>query len=135
VKQGSGWNGRQALTDQHARPISMAGGRKAAAGERRGIMARLVGVHGVGKQVLGEQSLLRDWWPALGDGLTRADADLVLAGDVAMAFYGDLFRPQGELLAIGDPFYLRRAARARLTALSSLTLGGSSALVGVGRGV
>ncbi len=92
-------------------------------------MARLVGVHGVGKQVLGEQSLLRDWWPALGDGLTRADADLVLAGDVAMAFYGDLFRPQGELLAIGDPFYLRRAARARLAALSSLTLGG------VGRGV
>jgi hypothetical protein len=68
-------------------------------------MARIVGVHGVGKQVLGEQSLLRDWWPALVDGLTRADAGLVSAGDVAMAFYGDLFRPQGELLAVGDPFY------------------------------
>jgi hypothetical protein len=68
-------------------------------------MARIVCVHGVGKQVLGEQSLLRDWWPALVDGLTRAGAQRVPAGDVAMAFYGDLFRPQGELLAVGDPFY------------------------------
>jgi hypothetical protein len=68
-------------------------------------MARIVCVHGVGKQMLGEQSLLRDWWPALADGLTRADAEVVPVGDVAMAFYGDLFRPQGELLAIGDPFY------------------------------
>ena len=77
----------------------------AAAWERRGGMARVVCVHGVGKQVLGEQSLLRDWWPALVDGLTRADADLVPVDDVAMAFYGDLFRPQGELLAVGDPLY------------------------------
>jgi len=48
---------------------------------------------------LGEQSLLRDWWLALADGLTRAEADLVPADDVAMAFYGGLFRPQGELRA------------------------------------
>ncbi|MGH3889703.1 MAG: hypothetical protein ACRDSZ_24590 [Pseudonocardiaceae bacterium] len=68
-------------------------------------MARIVCVHGVGKQLLGEQSLLRDWWPALADGLTRADADPVPAGEVAMAFYGDLFRPPGELLAVGDPLY------------------------------
>ncbi|MGH3932619.1 MAG: hypothetical protein ACRDTF_21895 [Pseudonocardiaceae bacterium] len=34
-------------------------------------MARVVCVHGVGKQALGAQSLLRDWWPALADGLTR----------------------------------------------------------------
>jgi hypothetical protein len=39
----------------------------------------------MGKQMLGEQSLLRDWWPARADGLTRADADLVPADDVAMA--------------------------------------------------
>jgi hypothetical protein len=71
-------------------------------------MARIVCVHGVGKQVFGEQSLLRDWWPALVDGLTRAEAGLVPAGDVAMAFYGDLFRPPGELLAVGDPFYRAR---------------------------
>ncbi|MGH3756992.1 hypothetical protein [Actinophytocola sp.] len=37
--------------------------------------------------------------------MTRAGGDPVPAGDVAMAFYGDLFRPPGELLAVGDPFY------------------------------
>ena len=68
-------------------------------------MARIVCVHGVGKQLLGERSLLGDWWPALADGLMRAGADLVSADDVVMAFYGDLFRPQGELLAVDDPFY------------------------------
>lgn len=68
-------------------------------------MARVVCVHGVGKQVLGEQSLLRDWYPALADGVARAGGDPVGAGDVTMAFYGDLFRPAGELLAVGDPLY------------------------------
>src|SRR5690349_12561386 len=68
-------------------------------------MARIVCVHGVGKQLLGEQSLLRDWGPALLDGLTRAGAGQVQVEDIAMAFYGDLFRPAGELLAVGDPIY------------------------------
>lgn len=105
VKQGSDGNGPQALTDQHAR-VDQHGRRSAGSGVgRRASMARIVCVHGIGKQLLGEQSLLRDWWPALADGLTRADADLVAAGDVAMAFYGELFRPQGELLAVGDPVY------------------------------
>lgn len=66
-------------------------------------MARIVCVHGVGQQSLGEQSLLRDWWPALVDGITRAGADRVPVEDVAVAFYGDVFRPAGELLAVGDP--------------------------------
>ncbi|HSL08388.1 MAG TPA: hypothetical protein VK887_10495, partial [Pseudonocardiaceae bacterium] len=103
MKQGSGWNGLQVLTDHHAGPISVAGGGYAVVWEVRGRMVRIVCVHGVGKQMLGEQLLLRDWWPALVDGLTRAGAGLVPAGDVVMAFYGDLFRPQGELLAVGDP--------------------------------
>ncbi|MGH3693707.1 MAG: hypothetical protein ACRDRX_06890 [Pseudonocardiaceae bacterium] len=30
--------------------------------------------------------------------MTRAGAGPVPAGDIAMAFYGDLFRPPGELL-------------------------------------
>jgi hypothetical protein len=68
-------------------------------------VARIVCVHGVGKQLLGEQSLLREWWPALSDGLTRAEAGRVAVEDVAMAFYGDLFRPAGQLLAVGDPLY------------------------------
>jgi hypothetical protein len=105
VEQGSDWNGLRVLTDQHVSPIGMVGAWHAVAWERRGSMARVVCVHGVGKQVLGERSLLRDWWPALADGVTRAEAAWVPAGDVAMAFYGDLFRPRGELLAVGDPFY------------------------------
>jgi len=68
-------------------------------------VARIVCVHGVGKQALGEQSLLRDWRPAINDGMTRAGNDLTAAQDLAMAFYGDLFRPPGELLATGEPLY------------------------------
>ncbi|WP_176740994.1 hypothetical protein [Streptomyces agglomeratus] len=69
-------------------------------------MARVVGVHGIGKQLLGEDSLLKEWRPALTDGLRRAGSAGVLAeADVAMAFYGDLFRPAGEFLAVGDPPY------------------------------
>ncbi|MFI6014018.1 hypothetical protein ACIBAG_35315 [Streptomyces sp. NPDC051243] len=69
-------------------------------------MARIVGVHGVGKQRLGANTLLKDWEPALADGLDRADGALRLApGDLHMAFYGDLFRPPGHTLAVGDPMY------------------------------
>ncbi|MFI1420805.1 hypothetical protein ACH4VX_23050 [Streptomyces sp. NPDC020731] len=67
-------------------------------------MARVVAVHGIGKQLLGEESLLKEWWPALADGLRRAGADGVARRpDTAMAFYGDLFRPAGQLLAPGSP--------------------------------
>ncbi|MFF2502383.1 hypothetical protein ACFVTY_03170 [Streptomyces sp. NPDC058067] len=67
-------------------------------------MARVVGVHGIGKQLLGEHTLLKEWQPALADGLRRAGADAAVPElDMAMAFYGDLFRPAGELLAVGNP--------------------------------
>ncbi|MER5465517.1 hypothetical protein ABT010_33480 [Streptomyces sp. NPDC002668] len=69
-------------------------------------MACVLGVHGIGKQLLGEDSLLKEWRPALTDGLRRAGSAGALAeADVAMAFYGDLFRPAGEFLAVGDPPY------------------------------
>ncbi|MFF2254171.1 MULTISPECIES: hypothetical protein [unclassified Streptomyces] len=69
-------------------------------------MARVVGVHGIGKQLLGEHTLLKEWEPALADGLRRAGADVSRPDlDVAMAFYGDLFRPAGEPLAVGDPLF------------------------------
>ncbi|MCX5097822.1 hypothetical protein OOK36_56340 [Streptomyces sp. NBC_00365] len=69
-------------------------------------MARVVAVHGIGKQTLGEETLRRQWLPALNDGLTRADRGVRLtASDVSVAFYGDLFRPDGEFLAAGDPPY------------------------------
>lgn len=67
-------------------------------------MARVVCVHGVGNQLKGEHTLLKDWWPALLDGLARAGSDAA-AGEGAMAFYGDLFRPPGETLAVGDPVF------------------------------
>lgn len=67
-------------------------------------MARVVAVHGIGQQLAGEQTLLTKWWPAMADGLRRAGADgMAPRSDVAMAFYGDVFRPAGELLAAGDP--------------------------------
>lgn len=69
-------------------------------------MGRIVCVHGIGQQTAGEQSLLRDWTPALLDGLSRAGySDAAVADDVVMGFYGDLFRPAGELLAVGDPMF------------------------------
>lgn len=67
-------------------------------------MARIVGVHGVGKQRLGSRTLAKDWEPALADGLDRAGGRLA-PGDFHMAFYGDLFRPPGHTLAVGDPVF------------------------------
>ncbi|MEU7607189.1 hypothetical protein [Streptomyces sp. NPDC041003] len=62
-------------------------------------------MHGIGKQFSGERSLLTgEWLPALQDGLSQAGAGGTLAdGDVAMAYYGDLFRTPGRTLAVGDP--------------------------------
>ncbi|WUH90236.1 hypothetical protein OG900_09055 [Streptomyces sp. NBC_00433] len=69
-------------------------------------MARVVAVHGIGQQLLGEETLLAGWWPAMADGLRRAGAGAVVSrSDVVMAFYGDVFRPPGEVLAVGDPSY------------------------------
>lgn len=75
-------------------------------------MARVVGVHGIGKQSDGEDVLLKVWRPALLSGLRRTGAlsatgtdsgDALAESDVWMAFYGDLFRPPGRRLAVGDP--------------------------------
>ncbi|QWB25722.1 MULTISPECIES: hypothetical protein [Streptomyces] len=67
-------------------------------------MARIVCVHGVGKQQAGEQTLLGQWVPALRDGLTRAGGRARVADtEVAMAFYGDLFLPPGQRLDGDEP--------------------------------
>ncbi|MFE6872658.1 hypothetical protein ACFVFS_39720 [Kitasatospora sp. NPDC057692] len=67
-------------------------------------MARVVCVHGMGQQVRGEDRLRSAWWPALSDGLRRAGAaeGLLAASDIAMGFYGDVFRPAGQLLTAGE---------------------------------
>lgn len=58
-------------------------------------MTRIVLVHGIAQQFKGAQTLLADWYPALADGLALAGASVDRA-EVAMAFYGELFRPAGH---------------------------------------
>lgn len=64
-------------------------------------MSRLVLIHGIAQQNKGAESLLSDWLPALRDGVALAGGAPPDASDVAMAFYGDLFRPRGR--ALGEP--------------------------------
>ncbi|WP_331766964.1 hypothetical protein [Embleya sp. NBC_00896] len=68
-------------------------------------MARVVCVHGVGRQQLGERQLAQEWVPALLDGLTRAEQPHPDPDDIAMAFYGDLFLPPGGTPSAGDECY------------------------------
>lgn len=64
-------------------------------------MTRVVLLHGIAQQHKGPQTLLADWYPALADGVTLVGAALEQR-DVAMAFYGDLFRPGGHR-GLGEP--------------------------------
>ncbi|MGW1107486.1 hypothetical protein [Streptomyces sp. NPDC002540] len=68
-------------------------------------MTRVVGVHGVGKQLMGSAMLHGDWFPALCDGLRHAGRPAIPEDDFTSAFYGDLFRPAGRTLAVGDPMF------------------------------
>jgi len=62
-------------------------------------MARIVGVHGAFHQLWGPNQLKSRWLPAVRDGLRHATQD-VADDDFAMAFYGDVFRPD---VAAGRP--------------------------------
>jgi hypothetical protein len=64
-------------------------------------MARIVGVHGVGHQFSGENSVRAEWLPALKDGLARVGRRFSSDDDFDCAFYGHLFRRQGK--TAGDP--------------------------------
>jgi hypothetical protein len=66
-------------------------------------VARILCVHGIAQQFKGAETLLAQWRPALTDGAALAGTRLG-TDDVAMAFYGDLFRPAGHR-AIGIPPY------------------------------
>jgi hypothetical protein len=65
-------------------------------------VAQVVCVHGVGQQRETEQTLHAVWAPALCGGVGLAGGQLAEA-QVRCAFYGDLFRPPGRHLAVGDP--------------------------------
>jgi pimeloyl-ACP methyl ester carboxylesterase len=61
----------------------------------------------VGQQLKGEDSLTGEWALALRDGMRRAgcaEAELPAAGEIGCVFYGDVFRPAGRRLAVGDPW-------------------------------
>lgn len=68
-------------------------------------MARVVVVHGIGAQRSGEQVLLSQWLPALNSGLTRSGTTVLDPSEVAAGFYGDLFRPPGQFLSVGEPWF------------------------------
>lgn len=59
-------------------------------------MAKIVGVHGIGQQFKGENTLRAEWLPALKDGLARSGHQLASDSDFKCAFYGELFRPGGK---------------------------------------
>lgn len=59
-------------------------------------VARVVGVHGIGQQLLGSHTLGRVWCDALNDGLDRAGVPPLGDGEFACAFYGDVFRLPGR---------------------------------------
>ena len=66
-------------------------------------MARVVVVHGIGKQTDGELTLHPTLFPALEQGVVRAGGTL-RPEDVLFASYGQFFRPQAEVLA-PVPYY------------------------------
>lgn len=59
-------------------------------------MSRVVLVHGIAQQVNGPETLLAEWYPALCDGVRLAGGVPPAREEVAMAFYGDLFRKPGR---------------------------------------
>jgi hypothetical protein len=71
-------------------------------------MPRVLGVHGIAQQYRSGPELTRGWLDALRGGLEvagfRATADGLAETDVRVAFFGDLFRPQGAM-AGGEPPY------------------------------
>jgi hypothetical protein len=70
-------------------------------------MARVLCVHGVGQQGRGEDTLRGEWTAALRDGMRRAgcaEAKLPGADEIRCVFYGDVFRPAGRRLDVGDPW-------------------------------
>lgn len=65
-------------------------------------MAPIVITHGIGQQFEGSHTLHAHLFPALSDGLARAGT-IVAPNDVIFAYYGHLFRPVAEVLAL-EPY-------------------------------
>ncbi|MBR0849409.1 hypothetical protein JQ543_16775 [Bradyrhizobium diazoefficiens] len=67
-------------------------------------MAVVIGIHGIAQQNKGPQSLRAEWEPALRDGVAFAGG-AIADGSFACAFYGCLFRPEGEVRSAAAPHF------------------------------
>ena len=66
------------------------------------MLPRILIVHGIANQFVGEMELRTAWYPALCDGLLRAgETSLPTQDDCFCPFYGDLFRPGDRLSGQG----------------------------------
>jgi hypothetical protein len=63
-----------------------------------GNMAKVVCIHGISQEYESRETLLKEWAPAVCGGVSNAGGQLSTA-DVDMAFYGEMFRPSGEMKA------------------------------------
>jgi hypothetical protein len=66
------------------------------------LVARVVAVHGIGRQLKGESLLHQDWFPAMRDGVRFAGGDIG-PDDLRCVSYGQVFRPPGRSLATDVP--------------------------------
>jgi len=64
----------------------------------------IVAVHGIAQQNKGTEVLAAEWGPALRDGVRQVGVS-VDAAALSCAFYGGLFRPAGQIRAVGDPHF------------------------------
>jgi len=71
-------------------------------------MARIVGIHGIAQQFGGGYQLGTLWYDAVRDGLVAADhrprAEALVATDMRVVFFGDLYRPPGSMAMQEPPF-------------------------------
>ncbi|MEL4896826.1 hypothetical protein [Crocosphaera sp. Alani8] len=68
-------------------------------------MAKIVAVHGINQQYRGSHTIYSEWYPALQDGLERADFVLDSEDEFRCAFYGDIFRGKGKSEGDNIPDY------------------------------
>lgn len=79
----------------------------------------IVGVHGIGQQQFGRAQLLRDWAPAISDGVEAATGEARAGLAVDIAFYGHLFLRE---VAMAGKRTMRAAAEDWLEDLDSAEL-------------
>ena len=62
-------------------------------------MSKVVIIHGMNNEYRGVEQVLAGWLPALRDGIRHAGYEPVADEQVAVGFYGHIFRPAGGFLS------------------------------------